>query len=689
MSTRKATTTVVRQPRFKQVGSETRRHMVAILAILIATALAFVPVLDNGFVNWDDPFTLQNNPHLAAPGVLTWAFTTRDMGHYQPLSWLVWSQTKSFFGLDASAFHALSLAGHMLNGVLVYLVCVRLRERSARASTSQRTRVSTPLSLVTVAIVAAFTFAVHPIRVEAVAWASAFPYVLSLTFLLASLLAYVRAAGMRQRARGTWLGLAVCSYALSQLARASAIGFPLVLLALDVYPLRRRAIAEKLPFVVVALGAGLAESQARELASLQEVSLGARLTMAATAPFVYLARTLWPLHLSPLDPVPIEPRVAWIPLALGIAGLAVVTLLVWRNRRTVPAVAVAWLAYVVLLAPAMGLTPSGQQATADRYMYIPGVAVSLVVGMAMARAIDGKRFRAIASAGLVAIAAALGVTAWRQTAWWRDSITLWTRAAEIDSSNDIATYNLATALGEAGRDEEAMARYEQTLRLVPDHEFARNNLNLIRAAQAEREADRLAQAADIDAAIDGYGRALALDPTRLHARAARGTALLERGRLAEAVGDLRIAFEAAARRRLDPATEGQSRQDDLAVANALAYALAERGQSREALDVLRETRERYSDDVNVAHNLARLLATVPDAALRDGAAALRLALEVRDRTGGRDPRVLDTLAAAYAATGDFGAARRTAETAVALARQLGDLELAREIAANANRYVTR
>ena len=105
--------------------------------------------------------------------------------------------------------------------------------------------------------------------------------------------------------------------------------------------------------------------------------------------------------------------------------------------------------------------------------------------------------------------------------------------------------------------------------------------------------------------------------------------------------------------------------------------------------MLSETRERYSDDVNVAHNLARLLATVPDAALRDGAAALRLALEVRDRTGGRDPRVLDTLAAAYAATGDFGAARQTAETAVALARQLGDLELAREIAANANKYVTR
>ncbi len=689
----------MRQLPREQAGADATRHGAAITIILIATALAFGPLLGNAFVNWDDPFTLQNNPHLAAPGVVTWAFTTREMGHYQPLAWLVWSQTKTLFGLDASAFHGLSLIGHLLNAALVYLVCVRLQERSAHVfhqSRSQGPRGPAPPSVA--AIVAAFTFAVHPIRVEAVAWASAFPYVLSLTFLLAAFLAYVQAA-TGQRSRVAWLGLSIGSYALSQLTRASAIGFPLVLLAVDVYPLRRRAMAEKLPFVVVALAAAVAESHARELVTLQEVGLGARLTMAAAAPFVYLVRTLLPLRLSPLDPLPIEPRLVWLTLALGMAGLAAVTLVVWRKRTTWPALAVAWVAYLLLLGPAMGLTPSGQQATADRYMYVAGVTVSLLVGIVVARTPESVRFRMASSAALVAVAIALGLATWRQATWWKDSVTLWTRAAEIDPRNDIATYNLAIALADAGREQEAIARYEQTLRLVPDHEFAQHNLNLIRAAHAEREADRLAQAGDADAAIDRYAHTLAFDPTRLHARAARGMALVERGRFAEAVADLRVAFDAAVpqqagttpagRRPPDARTQRNRRDDDLAVANGLAFALVQIGRSREALDVLRQARERYPDAVNVAHNLARLLATASDATLRDGEAALRLALEARDRTGGQDPRVLDTLAAAYAATEQFDLARETAARAVTRARQLGDLEMAREIAANAKKYVTR
>jgi tetratricopeptide (TPR) repeat protein len=691
------------------------RHVSAIAGVLIATLLSYLPVAQNGFVNWDDPVTLQNNPQLATTGVLAWAFTTSDMGHYQPLAWLVWSQTMAFVGRDPAAFHGLSLLGHLLNAALVYLVCFWLATLGKLDTT--RAQLS--------ATVAAFVFAVHPIRVEAVAWASAFPYVLSLTFLLAAFLSYLKAAtSTGSPARSAWLTLSIGAYALSQLTRASAIAFPLVLLAADVYPLRRlsgeretvtrraakrprfgtvtwrRLLLEKLPFLAIALGVALAEAQARELATLQEIGPGARLTLAAAAPFVYLGRTLLPFQLTPLDPLPIEPRVDWTTLALNVAGLIVVSVAVWRTRATWPALAVGWWVYLLLLGPAMGLTPSGQQATADRYMYLPGVIVSLVIGVAATsigtresqvrggsgrsgevREGSGKFGRALVALGLGA-AFALSVATRRQTTWWHDSVSLWTRAAELDPGNDIATYNLAIALADAGREEEAMARYEQTLRLVPDHEFAQHNLNAIRAGRAEREADRLARAGDIDAAIDAYARALAVDPTRLHARAARGMALVERKRFAEAVGDLQLAIDAAVR----PRTAQTSSQDDRAVSNALAFALMQTERHVEAAAVLKQALSRHPQDHEIAHNLARLLATSSDLSVRDPALALRLALAVRDQTGGRDPRVLDTVAASYAASGQLDRARNTAREAAALARQLGDEDLAREILAHAAAY---
>jgi tetratricopeptide (TPR) repeat protein len=475
-----------------------------------------------------------------------------------------------------------------------------------------------------------------------------------------------------------------------------------VLLLIDLYPLRRlavdakktsdqrlswkRLLLEKTPFLVVALGSAFAESLARELATLQEIGVGARLTLAAPAPFIYLARTLLPVRLSPLDPLPIEPSVAWAPLLLGLAGLAAVTVGLWRRRAEWPALAVAWAAYLLLLAPAMGLTPSGQQATADRYMYVPGVVTAVLAGSVV---LTVRRVnRLVVTLGILA-AGTLGVATWRQAAWWHDSVSLWTRAAELDPRNDIALYNLAIALAAAGREDEAIGRYEQTLQLVPDHEFAQRNLNLIRSAQAEREGDRLAQAGNLDAAIDWYARALAVDPARLHVRAARGVALVQRGRFGEAVADLRAAFDAAERLTPDLANADNRAKEDRAVASALAFALAQIGNYSEAAAVLTRALRRHGDDHELAHNLARLLATTPDPAVRDGPLALRLALAVRDQTGGHDPRVLDTLAAAYAANGQFDRARETANQAARLARQLGHLDMAREIEAQATAYDQR
>jgi Flp pilus assembly protein TadD len=239
--------------------------------------------------------------------------------------------------------------------------------------------------------------------------------------------------------------------------------------------------------------------------------------------------------------------------------------------------------------------------------------VALVLGVAVANVMTGRRAGRIAiGAATLGVAGLLVAAARQQVGWWRDSVTLWSRAAELDTQNDIATYNLAIALAAAGRDQEAMTRYEQTLALVPDHDLARANLERLRARRADKD-----------------------------------------------VSDI----------------------------NARAFALVQAGRHREAADMLTQALSRHPENHELAHNLARLLATTPDPAVRNGALALRLALAVRDRMRGNDPRVLDTLAAAYAAMEQFDRAYETSLAAARAATAAGDREMARLIEGEARRYL--
>jgi len=516
---------------------------------------------------------------------------------------------------------------------------------------------------------AALIFLLHPTAVEAVAWASAFPYVLSLFALLLSFLAYLYRRPI----------VSLAFYAASLLTRATALGYPLILLIADWYPLERARrtrtgtlLVEKIPFAALAACAAAAEWYSRDVATLQEIGLVPRVTLAATAPFVYLWRTLWPVRLSPLNPLPISPAAAWLPLTIGVAGLVAATALAWRLRTRWPLAAAAWLGYVTLVAPVAGLTPTGLQATADRYMYVPGVVAAIAIGVVIARLATIRRVRIAVAVAATAGAAALGVLTWNQARCWRSSTALWTRAVEIDSRNDVAAYNLAIALADEGRQDEAITWYERTLALVPDHDLARRNLAILQAAGAERQADRLAAAGRTDEASDQYARALALDPKRSHARAARGMLTMKRGRFREAVVELRAAIEGGVK--------------DAEVANALAFALVQNDETAEAASVLARAAAEHPDNVNVMHNLARLLATASDPRVRDGERAVRLALEVCERTGNRDPRALDTLSAAYAASGRFDMAQEAALHAAARARELGDVETAAAIDRRARSY---
>src|SRR5215813_9023988 len=121
-------------------NAPTRRAAALIgAAVLVLAALAaFWPVLDNGFVSWDDPSVLLDNPHLRDKEILSWAFSTTFMGHYQPLAWVMWSFVVSLFGAWAPGFHGLSLLVHAANGLLVYALMLRLTRQSALVPRQRR-----------------------------------------------------------------------------------------------------------------------------------------------------------------------------------------------------------------------------------------------------------------------------------------------------------------------------------------------------------------------------------------------------------------------------------------------------------------------------------------------------------------------------------------------------------------------
>src|SRR5581483_7954148 len=247
--------------------------------LALAAAAAFWPVLRNGFVNWDDPAVFIDNGHLVSGGVVRWAFSTTLIGHYQPIAWLVWAAVAWLSGVSPIALHALSLTVHASNGILVYTVARRLAADMPLTEMQRRFA----------GLTAGAIFLLHPAAVETVAWASAFPYALSLLALLSSFLAYVD----ERRAAS------IALYAISLLARPAAFGFPLLLLIADAYPLHRtrrtplvRLLLEKIPFAVVAIASAAVEWRARDVASLHEIGVVPRITMALAAPFVYLRRTL-------------------------------------------------------------------------------------------------------------------------------------------------------------------------------------------------------------------------------------------------------------------------------------------------------------------------------------------------------------------------------------------------------------
>lgn len=276
------------------------------VAVVLVTAAVFAAGLGNEFVLWDDDDNFTSNPHYRGLGwaQLRWMATSTHMGHYMPLTWLTLGVDYTLWGMASWGYHLTSLLLHALAALAFYFVAVRLLALARAAADDLAVRAG--------AAVAALVFAIHPLRAESVAWVTERRDVLSGVLFVSALLLYLRYVEAAPAARfwrepRYWATLGV--FALALLSKSMTVTLPVLLILLDLYPLRRRTWMEKLPFfALAAIAGGLAIVSilrgAASFSTLERVTIVERLGLTAYSLAFYLWKTLVPWNLSPLYELP-------------------------------------------------------------------------------------------------------------------------------------------------------------------------------------------------------------------------------------------------------------------------------------------------------------------------------------------------------------------------------------------------
>ena len=527
---------------FRQSGLPARAAVP--ILVFIATLLPFAPVVWNGFVNWDDTGNFTMNVHYRGLSWsnLRWAWTTLHLGVYQPLFWMLCGLEYKLFGLRPGGYHLVSLLFHGAVSVALYDLAVAI---------ARGTRLDFDPGLARLAgAIAVLFWSVHPLRVEAVAWASCQGYLPCAFFAVLAALLYLSAHPPASPPRLGWIAGALGSYVASLLCHATSLGLPVVLLALDFAVLHRlesrsdvrRAVLQKWPFLIVALGFAiggyLGKQSDQGIITLSVYGPSQRLAAASYAVCYYLARSLLPLGLHAHHHFPerlgILDPIFLISLAAALCLCAASILL----RKRWPGLVAAVIAYAAILAPNSGLVTFGSQLVADRYGYLSLMPWS-VAGAFVWPAIMGKRIRIVMTCSL-ALLVALGILTWQQCLVWRSSESLWTWSlSQGEVRNPVVLGDLAADLLEQGRVQEAEEYMSRSLQYAPGSASAHNTMGLI-----------LSKAGKLGAAVEAFHESVALDRENAETRKNLAQALARANRTAEALDEC----AAAVRLRPDSAS---------------------------------------------------------------------------------------------------------------------------------------
>lgn len=463
-------------------------------ALALVTFLVFLPTLWNGFVAWDDYMNFLENPAyrgLTWPQI-RWMFSTTLMGHWIPLTWLTFGLDYVLWGMNPAGYHLTSLIIFAANAPVFYFVALRIL-RHATAFADGTLRVS--------AIAATLFFMIHPLRAESVGWATERRDVLAGLFFLLTILLYLVAVEATGKRRRWLLAGSAGMYVLALVSKSSVMVLPLVLVVLDIYPLRRlggrwqewtgaaarTVLLEKVPFMLLGVaGAALgyyAQNANAFITPLERYPLSARPAMVFYSLWFYLEKTVVPQGLSPLYELPVRVSLLDRQFLVPAIAVTVITAAVVVLRKRWPAGLAVWACYAIALGPVIGIIHSGYQLTNDRYSYLPGLALALLVGALVGGVIQLGATGALRPPFLKVLAGlavlwfcGLAYLSAQQVQIWRDSENLWRYAIESEPNCALCHGNLGVLLSIQGHLELAKGEFEHVLALRPGETKALQHL---------------------------------------------------------------------------------------------------------------------------------------------------------------------------------------------------------------------
>ncbi|MCE5210493.1 MAG: tetratricopeptide repeat protein [Deltaproteobacteria bacterium] len=488
-----------------------KQKLIVYIVLIIAALVVYWQVSQFDFLNYDDPVYVTENSHIQSGITLKgidWAFSTTHAEFWHPLTWLSLMFDYELYGLNAGGYHVTNIILHILSVLLLF----RLFHRMTGALWKS-------------AFVAAF-FALHPLRVESIAWISERKDVLSAFFWMLTLCLYVYY--VEKPAIKRYL-LVLFSFICGLMSKPMLVTLPVIMILLDYWPLKRFEsqkgslflwqLREKIIFFIVSAVFSIITIYAQPGISTNDLSfpLESRIINALGSFVVYIGKTFWPGNLTVCYPF-IAQAPAWQVSGAVLLILAVSAAVILANRRW-PYLFAGWFWYAVALLPVIGIIPGGYNAMADRYVYLPSIGIAIMMAWGVPLLFKSENLcKKILFPAALAFLIIMSVLTWKQCGYWRDSLTLFSHALHVNSHNYHAHINVASYLVKENNFKEALYYYDKAIEIKPDKADAYNNRGIVYAKMGRYQL-----------AIDDFNKAISLQPDNANIFTNRATFYLNQG----------------------------------------------------------------------------------------------------------------------------------------------------------------